>query len=234
VIITEKLHGTSARVGRVLTEVPVKRSWIGRIIDWMFSLKPTTWEYRLQVGTRNTVLKTGEQGFYGDESFRWKSTEPFRDKLAKGEVIYGELVGYTETGRLIMGAQDAREIEQFDDVVSYTYGCEPGECKFFVYRIVENGTELTWDEMVDRCKDLGIPTVPYIDSYTATYQGEYYTDVDLVPQESTIDPSHPLEGYAYRIEGEKITILKDKTYLFGVLEGYAKSKEDYVDTEESA
>ena len=52
---------------------------------------------------------------------------------------------------------------------------------------------------------------------------------------SWTDPSHIREGVVIRIESEEgITWLKEKSWVFGVLEGYLKDKEDYVDTEESA
>ena len=50
---------------------------------------------------------------------------------------------------------------------------------------------------------------------------------------STIDSRHLMEGVCIRLEGETGTeVLKEKNYLFGVLEGYLKEQDTYVDQEE--
>ena len=51
---------------------------------------------------------------------------------------------------------------------------------------------------------------------------------------STLDPNTLFEGVCIRIENSTSTIFKVKNFMFGVLEGYLKQKDDYVDAEEAA
>lgn len=88
IVITEKLHGTSARIGHVIDSIPIKRGWLSEVFARLFGLPDSRREWRHLIGSRNVILehRTGE-GFYGEEAFRHKSAEGI--KLHKGEVVYG-------------------------------------------------------------------------------------------------------------------------------------------------
>lgn len=235
VYVTAKLHGTSQRIGYVPDDVNLRRTLWDRILG----RTRTTTEYRYLLGTRRTILADRDQiGFYGSEEFRWLATRSLVGQLKRDEIIYGEVVGYVDSVRPIMAPQVTKELpeirERFGDIVTYSYGCEPGQCKFFVYRIVQSGVELSWPQVKGRCHELGIDHVPELGSYIAVDDGEArFTGQEWL--HSILDNRHPEEGVVYRIENEHgTTFLKDKTFVFGVLEGYLKTKDDYVDLEEVA
>lgn len=251
IYITEKVHGTSGRFGLVWDEVP--RKW------WEF-WKPThNWVYLN--GSRNVILeKTSGTGFYGTNDFRYKAVEGLVGKLAKGEIIYFELVGWLSEDRPIMPPHERNGKEMY-----YSYGCPRGVCRMYVYDIVmmnQDGisTKLSWPQMVARCEQLGLTPVPLIAgpiSLKQTYpdwwdDGVYYEDrrpevsfnldkeVEYRTESkfeslSTLDSSHIREGVCVRIESkEGIRHVKNKSYEFKVLEGIVKDKDDVVDIEEAS
>jgi hypothetical protein len=202
-------------------------------------------------GTRNVVLDTPDKvGFHGSEKFRFDATASLEGRLRPGEVIYFELVGYTTDGNLIMGAQDTTALKDkaitkaFGEKMEYTYGCLPGETKMFVYRIAqvfEDGSliELPWPQVKKRCRELFIDYVPELitDSTWAMDEDVWQLQVTtetLTDGVSTLDPKHIREGVVLRIENPDGTVdfVKNKSFVFGLLEGYIKEQEDYVDTEE--
>lgn len=231
VYVTEKLHGTSQRIGNVLTEVPVRRT----LLDRLLRRTRTEFKYQRVIGTRRQVLPDREKrGFYGSEEYRWECVSHFINELREGEIVYGEVVGYTNTGRPIMASHSTKELPEFKrmfgDTITYTYGCRPGTCAFYAYRITQHGVELSWPQVQQRCKELNIDTVPELHRFIM----EESVERPFVLA-SEIDPSHPSEGVVYRIENDHGTdFVKDKTWEFKVMEGIAKTSDNYVDTEEIA
>lgn len=238
--ITEKLHGTSGRFGYVLEEKPV-RSWWRKLLR-----KPkVVSEYSHLVGTRNTILKDHTQaGFYGNEEFRWNAVQKLENNLHKGEILYFELVGYTTTGAPIMGAQDTSEMKElkkrYGPQMIYKYGQVEGTCELYVYRITRvnedgNVLELSWPQVKARCSELGIKHVPEIDG-PDVYYGEpkvlLAAAEDYMEGSSTLDESHIREGVVIRTDGADVKFYKAKSFDFGLLEGYLKQSDDYVDAEE--
>jgi hypothetical protein len=227
---------------------------MGRLSSFFAFLKPKPkfkWEYIN--GTRNTVLETRtKDGFYGKEEFRINATKNI--KLNKGEVIYGELVGYTENGAPIMAQQDTTKlkdkglVKRFGNLITYKYGCNPGCCKLYIYRITyvnEDGMQidLPWVDVVKRCKELGLETVPHIETFI--FDGDYealkkkvntLTDgesgMEVFP--SVLDNTHIEEGVVLRVESPeyKTYWLKAKNTIFLILEGVLKDSDNFVDTEE--
>ena len=259
VYITEKVHGTSARNGFVVDTEPKKKRWYHKL----FRREPgEVSEWRFVTGTRNIVLRDPKnQGFYEDESFRLRAAEPLRDNLHRGEVIYYEIVGYAGPETPIMASQDTKDLKDvkaaYGPKMNYTYGCLPGGHESYVYRITsvnEDGdaTELSWPQVKARCAQLGIKPVPELsrpilvsDQFTVGYQeatelatNDHVKKLVSYLEEgpSTLDERHIREGVVIRIErpdGE-VGFLKSKSFTFGVLEGYLKNLDDYVDTEEIA
>ena len=251
--VSEKLHGTSQRYGHVLDNEPISRWWCPDFVASLLGLPLSRKVWKHVVGTRNVILehKKGET-FYGDEKFRYDVVEAI--KLHKGEVVYGEVVGYANEHTPIMATQDLSSLKDkrvkntFGDKVVYSYGCLPGQCKFYVYRITqvnEDGyaVELSWNQVVKRSKEIGLETVPLLSVLEFTEDDVDYvkdivstlTENEDFPHSSVIDPDVIREGVVVRWESEHgIGWLKNKSFVFGVLEGYLKENEDYVDAEESA
>jgi hypothetical protein len=244
VILTEKLHGTSQRFGYVQVTRIVERN---PILRWL-GFKPksvTTWEE--VVGTRNVALINDKTDpFYKDDSgFRYNAVAKLHGRLRKGETLYFEVVGSTETGKPIMAPQKIKDpelTERFGADMTYSYGCEPGECRVYVYRITqadEHGTvtELPWYQVQRRCEELGVSTVPQLDVLVNVDLDETMSAVELaVPDfsQSTLDPRHIREGVCIRVEHRDLfAVYKHKSFMFGVLEGYLKDT-NVVDTEEAA
>lgn len=99
--ITLKMHGTSQRTGYLPVLKGYKRS-LWDIIARKQGKPVYDWDY--VTGTRRTVIESfgKEGGFYGDNEFRKQHEDAFRGKLWKGETVYYEVVGFTNTGTPIM------------------------------------------------------------------------------------------------------------------------------------
>ncbi len=262
IYLTEKVHGTSGRLGHVLDDVIEPRGKLAEFLARLFRKPPkVTRKWCTLNGSRNVILERkaeGETGFYGKEAFRYLATEKIT--LRKGEMIFFELAGYTDTGQPIMAAQNLEALKdkslqkRFGKEIVYRYGCIPGQCRLLVYRITltnEDGQseELSWPRVAARCRELGLePVPPTTDPATGepvppfVYDGDLEKLAELVTRitgdeglPSSLDPSHIQEGVVLRAESEYGTLfLKNKGFCFGVLEGYLKEKDDYVDLEESA
>jgi hypothetical protein len=252
--ITEKLHGTSGRFGYVPEEVEIPNGFFRKL--FRRPAKRTT-EYRNIMGTRNVVLADHKhEGFYGNEEFRWNAVEPLVGNMHKGEVFYFELVGYTTTGAPIMSTQSTTDLKDklitklYGDKMLYKYGCPEGTCELYVYRITRNDpdgvvTELSWPQVKQRCRELGIKHVPELFGPEIHFTGLFGNSKEVKLQQvvegrmegpSTLDSTHIREGVVLRVEmpNGETDWFKAKSFTFGILEGYLKDEEDYVDMEESA
>lgn len=254
VIVTEKLHGTSQRIGHVLDDEPIEQTLTQRLGQWLLGWQSTRKVWRHLVGTRNVILEHRDDPVYTNMDYRHDAVDGVA--LHKGEVVYGEVVGYEHTGKPIMATQNAASMRdkaikaKYGDTITYSYGCDPGKCRFFVYRITqvnEDGiaTELSWSQVKKRCRELGLDHVPELgqwdvryDSHRELLAAEVANETersDGFPLESTLCPSHIREGVVVRYESEHGTgWLKNKAFVFNVLEGNAKESDDFVDAEESA
>jgi RNA ligase (TIGR02306 family) len=113
VSITEKLHGSSARYACL----PKKPKNVWEHILKFFKLLP---EYEFCFGSRRVQLQDkpkNHKGFYEDNIYGIIAEQlNLKNILQPGEALYGEIVGH--------GIQKG-----------YSYGCKPGEYKFFAYDV---------------------------------------------------------------------------------------------------
>lgn len=249
ITVTEKLHGTSARMAYVPDPVPLK--WWKKLLKH----EPKT-EYKHLVGSRNVILNDvdGEDHYYKDD-FRNIVARFLKRHMNKGEIWYGEIVGQTTGGQDIMPSVSFDKIQdkdlrkelkrQFGDYASYRYGCAEGQFAFYVYRIAvvnEDGDlyELPWNVVKKRAKNANWPVVPELvqEFYNKDVHFAFENMVESMVGNisSTVCPGQLKEGIVVRVdtpEGDTY-FLKDKTFVFKVLEGIAKEDENYVDTEESS
>lgn len=134
-------------------------------------------KYIYAIGTRRTVLdQNANTSFYqlehGSEQFRYNVVRGI--PLHKGEILYGEVVGWVLPDKPIMSQSISKEVKKsFDkefsrlypgDQMVYKYGVPNGSAEFHVYRIAhvnEDGVvyDLPWTQVVARCKELGLKTV---------------------------------------------------------------------------
>lgn len=126
--ITLKMHGTSQRTGYLPRLKGYKRTLLDRILRRPG--KPI-YEYGYVSGTRRVVLGDFDgEGFYGSNAFREQHAKKFEGKLMKGETVYYEVVGFTDTGAPIMGncenkkLNDKEFIKQYGETTCFSYGCE--------------------------------------------------------------------------------------------------------------
>jgi hypothetical protein len=214
--ITEKLHGTSHRFGCVAQIVPT--NWFLRLLGHTQRI-----QYSLEHGTRNVILgATSGTGYYGSDAFRFKALMGVEPR--KGEVLYGEIVGFHAPQQPIMPPVDVpKELsdisKRYGAKITYSYGQSPGQCKFYCYRILqfnEDGqcVELTPPQVRKRCHQLQIECVPSLtQEFWQWHHGPSYADDGpvviyndncrqllkkglevIVEGPSTLDSSHLREG----------------------------------------
>lgn len=270
--ITCKMHGTSQRTGYLQVLIsykgrgldnyfihkymknPSKTSkWIKKKMKKILEYAKPIYEWKYISGTRRTVLNDWEGGFYGSNAFRKQHADFFEGKLHKGETVYYEVVGFTDTGAPIMPSASNKDLGKdfmrtYGDTTTFSYGCDPDgkdghpQSAAYVYRMTmtnEDGdvVEYTPDYMRYRCEQMGAKTVPVFwkgylnepDDWTKeTYDaGEF---VKLIAEEyydgpDIVDSTHIREGVVIRIVNRpKFTAFKHKNFSFKVLSGIAVEK----------
>lgn len=258
--ITLKMHGTSQRTGRVPTFVKYKRSFF----DWLLRRPGTpVYDWGYVSGTRRTVLENFDGGYYGSNAFREQHSKFFEGKLHKGEEVYYEVVGFTDTGASIMGAvsnkklNDKAFVKQYGEMTTFSYGCAPNDkflpqSDFYVYRMTmtnEDGdiVEYTPDYMRYRCAQMGCKCVPLLwfgvipDHPGASYDdtisaGEWIKNIaeQYYDGPDPIGKTHVREGVVCRIVNRPaFTAYKHKNFAFKCLEGICKAEEIKPDMEEA-
>ena len=184
--ITLKMHGTSQRTAFLPVAKPRKQNFWQKLFR-----KPVEYDYNYDYisGTRRTICENFEGGFYGSNKFRQQHHDQFVGKLMKGETVYYEVVGFTDTGASIMSKCNNAKlgkdfVKTYGEETVFSYGCsatedwditkdedEHGELPtlpqsdIYVYRMTmtnEDGftVEYTPDFMRYRCEQMGIKCVP--------------------------------------------------------------------------
>ena len=174
--ITLKMHGTSQRTGYLPTLKGYKKTFWEKI-----TRKEGTpiYDWGGVSGTRRVVLEDYDGGFYGSNAFREQHSKVFEGKLQKGETVYYEVVGFTDTGAPIMATCDNKKlndkefIKQYGEETVFSYGCgeiasdDMPQSDIYVYRMTmtnEDGfvVEYTPDFMRYRCEQMDVKTVPVL------------------------------------------------------------------------
>jgi hypothetical protein len=128
--ITDKWHGTSIVVGKPL--IPRRLSFMEKVKNYLWTRFGWDWalvcthEYALAWASRRVVkgiegLYTSSTDHYYGEDLWGQVAHEIAPKIPNGYVVYGEVVGYTLSGKQIQPG--------------YTYGCKPGKHKFAAYRM---------------------------------------------------------------------------------------------------
>ena len=180
IYFTEKVHGTSQRVGNVLEEIPLK--WWHKVC-LILSIPLRTREYQYVVGTRNVICSDDKVGFHSNK-LRNAAASPFLNKLHKGEVVYYEVVGYDGDAPIMpavstVDMKDKEVQKKYGDTIVYNYGLPKGEFDVYVYRVSwinEDGIrfELPWEHVKKRCVELGVKHVKeHNTAITREFRGEY-------------------------------------------------------------
>ena len=244
IYLTRKIHGTSGRTQHGVEVTKKKRHYL---LKKIFKLKDKeVKQFKLVSGTRRTILKKFDGGYYGNDMFRKKYHDFFEDKLPKGMCVYYEIAGWVNETTPIMGkcnnklVKDKTFEKMYGKETVFTYGCEPGECNMWVYRMTmtnEDGVivELPTEEVKMWCEKFGCKFVPILDKFIFTTIEDLNARVNKwldVPDE--IDSRHVAEGVVVRIDNRsKFTAFKRKSFTFKVIEGIIKDMSDTPDMEEA-
>lgn len=245
IYLTQKLHGTSFRVSNAM-EITLKRR--PKLIKKILRCKDKSiTKYNIVSGTRRTICKNFDGGYYGSNAFRKKYHDMFVGKLPKGMTVYGEIVGWINETTPIMArcnnskVKDKEFSKNYGEETIFTYGCKPGENDCYIYRITmtnEDGVvvELPTEEVILWCDRLGVKYVPLLDKFLYTTWEDLnercqpYLDVP----EPLANGSHVTEGVCVRIDNrDKFTAFKTKSWYFKVLESIVKDTSEEPDIEES-
>jgi len=153
VVVTQKLHGTSVRVGNI----PVERKlslWERFLAKCGVGVQLTQFDYIY--GSRKVIKDINNpfhKHFYSYDLWSDVGMRDFKDKLPENYVVYAEILGYTKDGGVIQKG--------------YTYCIPMRESKVYVYRIAVVNAEgvsvdLSWDQLKDFCTQRGFSYVPEI------------------------------------------------------------------------
>ena len=253
--ITLKMHGTSQRTAYLPVFKGYKRSFMDKILRREGT---PIYDWGYVSGTRRVVLDDYEGGFYGSNAFRERHSKVFEGKLHKGEEVYYEVVGYTDTGAPIMGdcankkLNDKAFIKQYGETTRFSYGCDSPFSELYVYRMTmtnEDGDviEYTPDYMRYRCEQMGVKTAPvvwigFIPENPASAEddtisaGEWIRNVAerFYDGPDPIGKTHVREGVVCRIINRpKFAAYKHKNFAFKCLEGIVKADAEAPDMEEA-
>lgn len=233
-VVTQKLHGTSARYGRV--PVPRTKGWLERKIINRWFKTPDT-EFGHVAGSRRVIKgQSGNQHFYSTDVWS-EYGKRLEGVIPENCVVYGELVGFTPDGEAIQKG--------------YTYNQKPGECELFVYRVAFVNAQgviadLSWDGVKEFCRSIGLRHTPELERIYLSpsdeleaYLKHVYLDVRLSEgdefEEAPVplsDPKTVDEGICVRVEGVVPHIYKVKSPVF--LEHETKQLDSGVSDLESA
>ena len=244
ICLTEKVHGTSSRNANT-----IKISYKRNLFDKLFGRKgKKVSSHDYVVGTRRTIVKEKDGGYYGTNAFRMKWGDFFKGKLNPGEEVFGEIAGFYAPNAPIMGRGDNKKtndkdfIKQFGATTTFSYGCneEMGENKYFVYRMTYTSPdgfvfEYPWDMVKLRAEQMGLETVPELDRFIYTTEEDFLARVyRWTDGASTIDPTHIIEGVVVRsLNAPTFKVAKSKGFFFKVIEGIVKANADAPDMEEA-
>lgn len=255
--ITLKMHGTSQRTAYL----PILKGYKRTIWDKLLGREGTPiYDWGYVSGTRRTVLDDWDGGFYGSNAFRKQHHDKFVGKLHKGEEVYYEVVGFTDSGTPIMSKGNNKKLDkdfvkQYGEETVFSYGCSPDggdatQSDLYVYRMTmtnEDGdvVEYSPDFIRYRCEQMGVKCVPefvHVVLPDASYfdenhpVGEYVKEMaeQYYDGHDPIGKTHVREGVVVRIINRpKFCAYKTKNYSFKMLEGLIKESAAAPDMEEA-
>lgn len=212
VYITQKLHGTSIRVGHtIVSRTLTLRDRTARALG--VAVKDTEMDYVF--GSRKVIkdINNPNQNHFYTTDIWTEEGKKLEGLIPENYLLYGELIGYTPEGGPIQK--------------NYTYKVPQNTRDLYIYRVAfvnAQGyvTDLSWPQVQEFCKDRGLKTVPEL------YAGPMPTQPEIVqwfidkkfredgyPQAVELDEESPVdEGVCIRVDGLAPYILKAKSPLF--------------------
>lgn len=228
VIVTQKLHGTSARFTN--QAVARKLSLLERIAK-LVGVSVNVREYDTLAGSRRVIkdvkANSSHEHYYTVDLWnQW--LKKIEHVIPKNWVLYGEIIGYSSEEGVIQS--------------NYTYNCLPGASELYIYRITvvnEDGVvcDLGWDQIKDFCYNNGLNHVPELwRGNFADFVVDDWLDIDYnksghklaIPLSET---SPCDEGVCVRREGLTPYVTKAKSPVFLGHETQQLDSNDAVDLE---
>lgn len=212
VYITQKLHGTSIRVGHTIVSRNLSlRDRAAKALG--VQVKDTEMDYVF--GSRHVIKdinNPNQDHFYSTDIFT-EEGKKLEGVLPENYIVYGELIGWTKEGAALQK--------------NYTYKVPQGTCDLYIYRVAFiNGQgvihDLTWPQVQEFCSDRNLKTVPELYSGPMPTEEEiqhWFIDKkfreDGYPQAVELDDESPVdEGVCIRLDGLSPFILKAKSPVF--------------------
>lgn len=164
VVITQKLHGTSARYGYfprpAISLLDKARKFLGLLPGWQFCWGSRRSQIQSKPGKSHPGFKSDKHGVdFGDVYTKIAAQENLRFKIPRGYSVYGEIVGW--------GIQKG-----------YLYNCGLNKHDFYVYDVMYNGNWLDYVDMVGFCIDYNLKMVPQL--YYGPYSKEKVDEMLIV------------------------------------------------------
>lgn len=235
VIITQKLHGTSIRVGNTLVKRKLTmRDKLAKKIGVVVAES----EYAHVYGSRKVIkdVNNPNQNHYYKSDIWTEEGKKLDDKVPENFILYGELIGWTVDGAPIQKG--------------YTYRLPQGTSELYIYRVamVSNQgmlVDLSWEQVKEFCRDRGLKHVPELWVGMHRYfKAEDWLDKNFFKEVSKTavplaDESPCDEGVCVRVDGIAPYILKAKSPRFfehetKMLDEEAVDLEEQSKTEEVA
>lgn len=211
VIATQKLHGTSIRIGHTL--VQRKLNWREKVARW-FGVGVQDQMYAYVYGSRNVTKDPSNPDLpkdaYSSDLYALVGSR-LEGLLPKGWVVYGEVIGW------VPGTAEPIQ-------TGYTYDLPQGVAELYVYRVAVVGpdgrsVDLSWPAVEAFCGSIGAKTVPKLADGMLVTPDVVATALDVrladtCPGAVPTAPGQVDEGVCLRIEGLTPLILKAKSPAF--------------------
>ncbi|ACF33907.1 RNA ligase [Mycobacterium phage Porky] len=171
VIVTQKLHGTSIRVGNV--PVLRQKKWLERLINrWV---KTPDYEFDVVYGSRKVIkdVNNPNQNHYYQSDIWTEYGKKIAALIPEGFIVYGELIGWTPDGQPIQKG--------------YTYDVPRGEAHLYVYRVAHINSQghlsdLSWDGVKQFCQVRGLKWTPEMDRVSFGGADPEYPSIEELTQ----------------------------------------------------
>ncbi|AGM12832.1 RNA ligase [Mycobacterium phage Dumbo] len=171
VVVTQKLHGTSIRVGNV--PVLRQKKWLERLINrWV---KTPDYEFDVVYGSRKVIkdVNNPSQNHYYQSDIWTEYGKKIAALIPEGFIVYGELIGWTSDGAPLQKG--------------YTYDVPRGEAHLYVYRVAHINSQghlsdLSWDGVKQFCQVRGLKWTPEMDRVSFGGADPEYPSIEELTQ----------------------------------------------------
>lgn len=212
VVVTYKLHGTSARYFKTLV---MRKLSLWDKIAKKLGIKVQETQYEYVTGSRKVIKSVGFEAlpeknhFYQEDLWSKVGKEYFEGKLNNGEAVYCEIIGSTHSGEAIQSGYQYQLMKP--DVYIYR-----------ISNINDQGIEidLPYKHMIERAKQLDIKVVPEL--FYGPLHKFFTSYMDRIPVDDR-DMEPLLSDLFYNILLEKPSILDPSV----VEEGFCIRKDQY-------